>query len=112
MSTSLNKEHRTDALAAIVRDAFIYAYPLVLMDLTRQQTTNVPDATTVPMRAPMNQFAHFRSYPKADSRDVVRFNFDTLYSFAWGGSQQGADGPHDAGHERPLLPRAFAGHVD
>jgi hypothetical protein len=35
------------------------------------------------MRAPVNQFAHARAYPKADERDVVRFNFDTLYSLAW-----------------------------
>lgn len=74
---------------ALVKDAYIYAYPLVLMDVTRQQTTNVPNATVVPMRAPINQFAHFRSYPKADSRDVVRFNFDTLYSFAWVDLSQG-----------------------
>lgn len=68
---------------ALVKDAFVYAYPLVLMDVTRQQTTNVPNANAIPMRAPINQFAHFRTYPKAESRDVVRFNFDTLYSFAW-----------------------------
>lgn len=71
------------ATAALVQDVYIYAYPIVLMDVTRQQVTNVPDASTVPMRAPINQFAHFRTYPKADARDVVRFNFDTLYSFAW-----------------------------
>ena len=34
-------------------------------------------------RAPVNQFANYREYPKADARDVVRFNFDTLYSAAW-----------------------------
>lgn len=68
---------------AIARDAYVYAYPIVLMDVTRRQVTNVPDATSVPMRAPVNQFAHFRSYPDANAKDVVRFNFDTLYSFAW-----------------------------
>ncbi|MGR9085931.1 MAG: DUF1254 domain-containing protein [Gammaproteobacteria bacterium] len=72
-----------DETYALAKDAYLYAYPLVLMDITMRQTTNVPDATSVPMRAPINQFAHFREYPKADARDVVRFNFDTLYSFAW-----------------------------
>lgn len=67
----------------LAKDIYYYAYPLVLMDVTREQAVNVPDATTAPMRAPTNQFAHFRSYPKADAKDVVRFNFDTLYSFAW-----------------------------
>ncbi len=48
-----------------------------------RQTTNVPNATAISGRAPVNQFALFRRYPKAEARDVVRFNFDTLYSFAW-----------------------------
>jgi hypothetical protein len=69
--------------SALVKDVYTYAYPLVLMDATERQATNVPNATAVPMRAPINQFAHFRSYPNADAKDVVRFNFDTLYSFAW-----------------------------
>jgi hypothetical protein len=68
---------------AIARDAYLYAYPIVSMDTTMRQATNVPDASTIPMRAPVNQFAHARTYPKADDRDVVRFNFDTLYSLAW-----------------------------
>ncbi|HEY2620722.1 MAG TPA: DUF1254 domain-containing protein [Acetobacteraceae bacterium] len=48
-----------------------------------RQATNVPDGNTVPMRAPFNQFAHARTYPGVDQKDVVRFNFDTLYSLAW-----------------------------
>jgi hypothetical protein len=68
---------------AIVRDAYLYAYPIASMDATMRQTTNVPNATAVFMRAPVNQFAHLRTYPKADSRDVVRPNFDTVYSSAW-----------------------------
>ncbi len=68
---------------AIARDAYYYAFPIVLMDITMRQSTNVPDATSVLMRAPLGQFAHVRSFPPADARDVVRINFDTLYSFAW-----------------------------
>jgi len=75
--------------AALVKDVYTYAYPLVLMDVTQRQATNVPNATAASMRAPINQFAHFRSYPKADAKDVVRFNFDTLYSFAWLDLSQG-----------------------
>ena len=67
----------------IARDAYIYAYPIVTMDATMRQSTNVPDADTIPLRAPINQFAHARSYPRAQDRDVVRYNFDTLYSMAW-----------------------------
>jgi hypothetical protein len=68
---------------SLAYDVYNYAYPLVLMDLTMRQTTNVPNATTISGRVPLNQFAHFLTYPKTDAKDVDRFNFDTLYSFAW-----------------------------
>ncbi len=67
----------------LARDAYLFAYPIVSMDTTMRQATNVPDANTTPLRAPVNQFAHARAYPNADQKDVVRFNFDTLYSLAW-----------------------------
>ncbi|MBC2590458.1 MULTISPECIES: DUF1254 domain-containing protein [Rhodococcus] len=74
---------RLDDMEELARDAYLYAYPLVLMDITMRQAVNVPDEVTEPMRAPVNRFAHVRTYPGAEDRDVVRFNFDTLYSFAW-----------------------------
>src|SRR5215470_6367037 len=67
----------------IARDAYVYAYPIVTMDVSMRQSTNVPDAKTIPLRAPVNQFAHARNYPRTEDRDVVRYNFDTLYSPAW-----------------------------
>jgi hypothetical protein len=71
------------AAYALARDAYLYTYPIVSMDITMRQATNVPDAATIIMRAPVNQFAHARAYPAADDKGVVRFNFDTLYSLAW-----------------------------
>ncbi|WEK51329.1 MAG: DUF1254 domain-containing protein [Candidatus Kaistia colombiensis] len=67
----------------IARDAYVYAYPIVTMDLSMRQSTNVPMRNTMPLRAPINQFAHARTYPRAEDRDVVRYNFDTLYSPVW-----------------------------
>src|SRR5262245_52607121 len=67
----------------LAHDAYIYAYPIVTMDVTMRQATNVPDANTISLRAPVNQFAHARTYPRAEDRDVVRYNFDTLYSPVW-----------------------------
>jgi hypothetical protein len=63
-------------------EAFIYFYPLVTMDLTRRQLTNI-EAGKVPARGPMNTFAHLRAFPRADFKEVVRPNFDTLYSSSW-----------------------------
>src|SRR5262245_23570541 len=67
----------------IARDAYTYAYPIVTMDASMRQSTNVSNANTIPLRAPINQFAHARTYPLAENRDVVRYNFDTLYSPVW-----------------------------
>jgi hypothetical protein len=63
-------------------EAYVYFYPLVLTDVTRRQLTNI-EAGKMVGRGPMNTFSHFRAYPSASLREVVRFNFDTLYSFAW-----------------------------
>ena len=67
----------------IARDAYVYAYPIVTMNASMHQSTNVPNANTIPLLAPINQFAHARTYPRAEDRDVVRYNFDTLYSPVW-----------------------------
>jgi len=66
----------------IAEQAYVYTYPLVLMDVTRRQMTNAP-AGKYPSRAPMMQFVHLREFPAADFKEVVRPNFDTLYSLAW-----------------------------
>ena len=61
--------------------AYIYAYPMLLMEITRRVATNVPAPAGA--GAPMNQFAHLRAFPNHEFRDVVRPNADTLYSIAW-----------------------------
>lgn len=66
----------------IATEAYHYFYPLVSMELTRRQLTNV-DAGKVPGRGPVNTFSHMRAFPTADFKAVVRPNFDTLYSSAW-----------------------------
>jgi hypothetical protein len=63
-------------------EAYIYFYPLVTMDVTRRQATN-SDMGVSPFRGPMNSFVNIRQFPSAEFRDVVRPNFDTLYSSAW-----------------------------
>lgn len=63
-------------------EAYTYLYPLVLMDVTRRVGVNV-ESGKVAFRGPMNTFVHSRTFPPADFRDVVRPNFDTLYSVAW-----------------------------
>lgn len=59
-------------LRQIAGEAYLYLYPLVTMDLTRR----VQGKQT-------NALEHFRAFPDASFRTVVRPNFDTLYSMAW-----------------------------
>jgi hypothetical protein len=66
----------------IARDAYVYAYPLVLMDVSIRQFTNYAEPTGIITQAPFNQFSHARAFPPADYRGVVRANVDTLYSSA------------------------------
>ncbi len=68
--------------ADVAVEAYVYAYPLVLMDVSRQAMTNAAEATP-DGKAPMNQFSHKRTFPDASFTDVVRPNADTLYSTLW-----------------------------
>jgi len=58
-------------------EAYIYLYPLVLMDVTRRVMTNVPPGLKDAAGA-MGVLANSRTFPPADFHDVVRPNFDTL----------------------------------
>lgn len=62
------------AMKALAAEVFTYAYPIVLMDVTRELMT---------VRTPVNTFSHKRTFPDASFTDVVSPNADTLYSSAW-----------------------------
>lgn len=71
-----------EAAHAIAVDAYLYFYPLVTMDITRKQSTNIEPGKEFG-KGPMNMFISVPAYPPADMKVVVRVNFDTLYSIAW-----------------------------
>ncbi len=62
-------------------NAYIYAYPLITMEMTRRVLTNAvrPEGT----RAPMGQFVRMREYPNASFKAVTAPNADTLYTTTW-----------------------------
>ena len=62
-------------------EAYLYAYPLVIMDVTRNQA-----ALTV---GPENQLHRVRQFPDARFKAVVRPNVDTLYTTAFIDMAQG-----------------------
>jgi hypothetical protein len=67
---------------AIAVDAYVYFYPLITMDVTRKQFTNIEPGKELG-KGPMNTFNDVPEYPPANFKGVVRPNFDTLYSISY-----------------------------
>lgn len=79
-ATETSGSDTTLAAGVILKEAYLYALPMVLMDITKRQMTGNPSS---PMYAPVNQFRHNSFFPDASFRNVVRPNADTYYSIAW-----------------------------
>lgn len=62
-------------LGRLAVEAWIFGYPLVLMDVSRQVMTGDQELP--------NTFTHLRTFPDPTFTDVVTPNADTLYSSAW-----------------------------
>ena len=62
---------------------YIYGYAPVAMEATRSLLTAVPNASTVPGLAPINQFSYGNILATPDERIIIRPNADTLYTTAW-----------------------------
>jgi hypothetical protein len=63
-----------DEQKRLAREVYVYAYPLVLMDVTRQVSM---------AKTPINTFQHRRALPDPSSTDAIEPNVDMLYSTAW-----------------------------
>jgi len=72
----------TEEAQKIGVEAVVYGLPLVVMDVTKRVSTNVPGPQPN-AHAPVNQFGNALQYPPASDHTVVRLNIDTLYSWAW-----------------------------
>src|SRR5215468_858472 len=65
-----------DSIVSLARQAYVFGYPLVLMYETMKSTTNVEAPVWGNVFAPVNQFGHFRSFPDATFKAVVKPNCD------------------------------------
>ncbi|MBQ8802901.1 MAG: DUF1254 domain-containing protein [Tyzzerella sp.] len=68
-------------ILGLMNQAYMYAFPLVLMDVTAEKVTNTEAATYT--QAPTNQFVHVPAFADANAKDIVLPNVDTLYSQAF-----------------------------
>src|SRR5271166_4782762 len=67
-------------------EAYIYGFPMIMMDLTKDTSTAVPTAGE--FTAPVNQFSVMTHYPDASFRAVARTGLDTLFAVAWADLQK------------------------
>jgi hypothetical protein len=70
-----------DEAVGLAADAFVFGYPLVLMDASRAVFMNAPRPDGGGQ--PANELSHLRTFPDASFTQVVSPNADTLYSTAW-----------------------------
>lgn len=70
----------TDTTTAVqdLEQAYLYAYPLVLMDTIRTLVTNTVEPTET--GAPLNRLFHSRTMADPTMKSLTRPNVDTLYS--------------------------------
>lgn len=68
-------------IVSIAQEAYVYGYPLILMKITKDVSTNyeIPEKGL----GPINQFSHMRKFPDHTLTEVVKPNCDTYYSLAW-----------------------------
>ena len=83
-SVSCHKaEQKVEEGEAYVRgmQTYLYGFPLVIMDLTRQVMTATP--TPGEYSAPINQFQKLRTYLSPDFKNVVRISTNSLWETAF-----------------------------
>lgn len=82
MAPAAQAQLNSQELKDIGIEAYLYLYPLVFMDLSRRQATNV-DSAERPGFAPLNTFQHARCIGDTVAREPFRPSLDTLRSTAW-----------------------------
>ncbi len=92
-------------------DAYVYFYPLISMDVTRRQLTNV-EADKVPLHNPDEHVCHMPGLPfrRHESGRQAQLRYALFQRMAR--SDQRAHDRFCSRHPRPLLPDADVGHVD
>ncbi len=70
-------DQATQDARKIAEQAYTFAYPLVVVEMTRRATTRGGDPLF------LHRFRHELAFPDDRFRQVIRPNADTLYSAAW-----------------------------
>lgn len=64
-------------------ESWVYGYPLVMMDVTRDVLTAAPAPNDEGTAAPINQLAKMPHYVSPDFKNVVRISLNSLWTTGW-----------------------------
>jgi hypothetical protein len=81
-STTSGNTLPKDSVIAIAKNAFVYAAPLFLIDVTKKSFTNV-EMPLPGLAAPINQLTVSTRFPPQNETVVVRPNADTYYTLGF-----------------------------
>src|SRR5690349_14411586 len=78
------KEDSDSTTLSLLKEAYLYGYPLMVMNATMEVMTNVDKPVSgARLLAPVNQVVSATTFPDDKFRDVVRANCDTYYTMGW-----------------------------
>jgi hypothetical protein len=77
---NLREDSREEVANILGLLGYVYGYPLVIMDITRQVLTAAPAPNSEGTAAPINQFAKMPHYVSPDFKNVVRISLNSLWS--------------------------------
>ena len=64
-------------------ESWVFGYPLVMMDVTREVLTAAPAPNSDGTAAPINQLAKMPHYVSPDFKNVVRISLNSLWTTGW-----------------------------
>jgi DNA sulfur modification protein DndE len=73
---------KKNSTVKLLAEAYMYGYPVLTMDYTHKLSTNTVESDGRG-KAPLNEWATVRQFPRAAFKGVVRPNLDTYYSLIY-----------------------------
>jgi hypothetical protein len=79
----LKEDVREEVAYFFGMEAYVYGYPIVIMDVTRQVLTAAPAPNAEGTAAPINQLAKMPHYVTPAVKQVVRISLNSLWTTGW-----------------------------
>jgi len=76
----LQEDVREEVAYVYGMESYVYGYPLVMMDVTREVLTAAPAPNAEGTAAPINQLAKMPHYVSPDFKNVVRISLNSLWT--------------------------------